>query len=342
MHLIEMYIQNWLAKVNAGEYKVSEQGRRLFEAETGHALAKQFGQSKDHNRFTMRMSNIGRPLCQLQYELHDPSISDTNPIRNLYGDVVEDILSFILHAAEVPILAEQKEVHLDIGGIRLAGHLDFLLDLGDGPTVWDAKSASGWAFKNKFELGWDYIFKEDNFGYADQLFLYAEAERVKAGGFIVFDKSSGEIVVVEVPREQEFYRETILKRIAAKIQKLTNDDRLRTSVPSADVVSDRTTEPSTIQQSARVSILSERDISDPTDLQQYTAVVHQQQHIDKQFALEEEVFGKKRVKTGKLMLSKPCSFCPHKFDCWEDVTYETCEMSKSQHPKFNWYAKGEK
>lgn len=347
MHLIEMYIQKWLEKVNAGECEISEQGRGLFEAEAGYALAKQFGPTKGHNRFTMRMSNIGRPLCQLQSELLNPSIPDTNPIRNLYGDLVEDILSFILHAAGVPIIAEQKEVHLEIGGIRLAGHLDFLMDFGNGPEVWDAKSASGWAFRNKFELGWEHIFKEDNFGYADQLFLYAEAERARVGGFIVFDKSSGEVGVVPVPQEQETYREQILRRIDTKIRILSKDDRFRSTLSSDDNVSSDATTASNAEQ---LSVSSKRDISRSTDQQQYTgnsvAVLQSgtavQFRVEKQFRLEPEVFGKKKIKTGKLMLAKACSFCPYKFDCWKDVTYEACEMSKSQHPKFNWYAKGEK
>lgn len=341
MHLIEMYIQKWLEKVNAGEFKVSEQGRGLFEAEAGHALAKQFGPTKGHNRFTMRMSNIGRPLCQLQSELLNPSRPDTNPIRNLYGDLVEDILSFILHSAGVPIIAEQKEVHLEIGGIRLAGHLDFLIDFGNGPEVWDAKSASGWAFRNKFELGWEHIFKEDNFGYADQLFLYAEAERAKVGGFIAFDKSSGEIGVVQVPQEQEVYREAILRRIDAKIHLLTEFERLRYPVHATDALP--TNADGDDSTATKLSVLSERDSKSMAVLQSgtsSTAVLPLR--VEKQFRLEPEVFGKKKIKTGKLMLAKACSFCPYKFDCWKDVTYEACEMSKSSHPKYNWYAKGEK
>lgn len=233
IHLIELYIKQFLTEVNAGSYKISEDVLKRFSEETKIALKRQF--ERVNQPFTIRMSNIGRPSCQLTYEQAGFK-GDSDPVRNWLGDLVEDLVMFILHAAKVPVVSEQEAVSLEIGGIKLNGTLDVIIDFGDDPRVWDIKSASSWAFLNKFKAGFEEIFRDDAFGYCDQLFLYAAAKGVRVGGFIVVDKSSGEILIVPVPERQDEYKDTILKRVSDKIEKLNRFKRV-TNIPKGNISS---------------------------------------------------------------------------------------------------------
>jgi hypothetical protein len=154
-------------------------------------------------------------------------ISDTNVIRNVFGDVVEDILMFVLYAAGVPIVAEQELVSLELAGVEISGTLDLVIDFGNDPKVWDIKSVSDWAFKNKFNKSFEDFIKEDYFGYADQLFFYSTARGCRVGGWIVKNKSDGQIKVIEAPSEQESLRDLALRRMEEKVNILLQDANQR-------------------------------------------------------------------------------------------------------------------
>ena len=150
-------------------------------------------QKKD---FRLRMSNIGKPLCQIQMEK-----SDAEPIRRPYnhifrmmiGDAVEVLTRLYLKVAGCNVTSHGDKVTLDVGDITIKGESDIDID----GRVYDIKSASPWAFRNKFSRGYQALADDDGFGYVGQLYGYADAEGKPAGGWIVADKSSGEIVVVE-------------------------------------------------------------------------------------------------------------------------------------------------
>lgn len=202
MHIIELKIHAFLEEVKKGNYKVPNELLSKFSLETAAALKRQF-ESKVKKEFRLSLSGIGRPLCQLQMEkLHGSE--NSNKIRNLLGDIVEDITLFLLHASGINIVSELENVKLNIAGKILTGTLDVVIDLGDGPKVYDIKSASEYMFNNKFlSGGFLKIVEEDTFGYFCQLFGYATAKGIPAGGWIVTNKSSGELIVVEAPREQQ-------------------------------------------------------------------------------------------------------------------------------------------
>jgi hypothetical protein len=316
MHLIEIYLHKFLEQIKSGAYKVSEEELTSFSEEAKKALKRQF--ERDQGVFSIRMSNIGRPLCSLQYEQAGYNSGNSiEPMRALLGDLTEDIVLFMLRAAKVPIVAEQELVTLNIGDIKLSGTLDLIIDFNE-PKIWDIKSASGWSFQNKFKESFDFIFRSDNFGYCEQLFLYAEAKGIKAGGFIVFDKSSGEIVIVAVPEEQEFYRKAILERVDKKIKTLSTFSKFRSGEPEKYIGGGNN--------------LRKDDVRTPaTNSSLYT-------HVDKQFALENEIFKKKP--TGKKLLAKPCTFCAFKFNCWKNARFEINVLSTAKTSQFKWYADG--
>ncbi len=142
--------------------------------------------SERNKDFTLRMSNIGKPIRQLWYEKRDPdgrgSVNGPTQIKFLYGHVLEEIVLMLVRMAKYKVTDEQKEV--DVDGIL--GHMDCKIE---GEVV-DIKSASNFAFK-KFEQG--RLAQDDPFGYLGQLAGYEAAEGTDNGGFLVINKESGEL-----------------------------------------------------------------------------------------------------------------------------------------------------
>ena len=85
-------------------------------------------------------------------------------------------------------------------------------------------TASEWAFKYKYtgSGGYEAIKNDDPFGYAMQGFLYAEATGLPFGGWIVVNKSSGEIAIVEVPDWSQDDKADYLKDAARRVKILTD------------------------------------------------------------------------------------------------------------------------
>jgi len=144
---------------------------------------------KPRDKETLRMSNIGKPLRQLWYDMKSES-EDTQPfephlfIRFLYGHILEEVMLFLVKLAEHEVTDEQKEVKVS----RVHGHMDCKID---GEVI-DIKTASSFAFR-KFVNGT--LADDDPFGYLTQLSGYEEAEKTKAGGFLVMNKESGELTL---------------------------------------------------------------------------------------------------------------------------------------------------
>ena len=92
--------------------------------------------------------------------------------------------------------------------------------------VWDIKSASDYAYKSKFTgyEGYEGIKKDDPFGYVMQGFLYSEAVGMPFGGWIVVNKSSGEVAVVEVPDWCQEDKEEYLEEAKRRVKLLTDPD----------------------------------------------------------------------------------------------------------------------
>ena len=105
----------------------------------------------------LRMSNVGRPCNrQLWYEgngeVGEPIDAPTR-IKFMYGHIIEAILLYLAKEAGHTVTHEQEEV--EVQGIK--GHCDAIID---GVMV-DVKSASKWAFENKFKAG---DLGDDSFG----------------------------------------------------------------------------------------------------------------------------------------------------------------------------------
>ena len=134
----------------------------------------------------LRMSSIGKPARQLWYDKHSPKDrknEDTGlNLKFLYGHIIEHLVLYLAELAGHNIKDQQRKV--EVSGV--SGHIDSIID----GEVCDVKSASPFSFK-KFQSG--EIVGDDPFGYHAQLSGYETAMGTKAGGFLVVDKSSGDI-----------------------------------------------------------------------------------------------------------------------------------------------------
>ena len=134
----------------------------------------------------LRMSSIGKPARQLWYDKHSPKDrkdEDTGlNLKFLYGHIIEHLVLYLAELAGHTIKDQQRKI--EVSGV--AGHIDSIID----GEVCDVKSASPFSFK-KFQSG--EIVGDDPFGYHAQLAGYEEGCDTKEGGFLVVDKSSGDI-----------------------------------------------------------------------------------------------------------------------------------------------------
>ena len=182
-------IYSELDKLNDGHINLSEE-----EIEkTGEAIKdalRHWSTPQSQDKFTVRMSNLGKPLRQIWFDSKKQAQAARIPastfIKFLYGHLMEEIVLMFVRMAGHKVTDEQKEVELK--GIK--GHIDCKIN---GEVV-DIKTASSFAFK-KFADGT--LHDNDPFGYLMQLAAYEAAEDSVDGGFLAVNKESGELAYYE-------------------------------------------------------------------------------------------------------------------------------------------------
>lgn len=219
--MIEARLKSYLRKLDKPlDPKLADE----FAEACKRAIVRQLSSEGKDKAFSIRLSQIGKPVCQQQFEKLgiQGSEEDYNlPIKFLLGDLVEAILITLLKASGVNVTEEQQEVGLKVAGSEIKGTLDIVVD----NKVYDIKSCSGYAFEKKFGAGFQQVLAEDAFGYVPQLFAYAEAKDMKAGGWVVINKETGQVGVCEVPVASNAYKKDALALIEKnfKILKDTTD-----------------------------------------------------------------------------------------------------------------------
>ena len=182
-----------------------------FKEACGEALEKQFNRP---NEKRLRMSALGKPLCQQQLDL-DPDIEEeidyTLIMKFIFGDLAEALSIAIMKSSGIEIEEEQKPVSLALnsGKTVIKGTYDVKIN----GKVYDIKTASPAAFSSKFGSfgGYSKVKEDDPFGYIVQGYLYSTAEDVPFGGWIVINKATGEWAVCEAPDLQDKDRKEALK-----------------------------------------------------------------------------------------------------------------------------------
>lgn len=166
---------------------------KRFGLEFGDILSQRI--NSEERSPTLRMSNIGRPLRQLYYEMNGYPAEEINGkthFKFVYGSLLESLAICLAEAAGHEISNLQGEVELD----GILGHIDCEID---GYVV-DVKSCSPFSFA-KFEN--ETLLEEGNdpFGYLGQICGYAKVLGKKAA-WLAINKVSGELCVLKVPDEK--------------------------------------------------------------------------------------------------------------------------------------------
>ena len=221
MHLLLIKIQELLARSGKERVDIDDKIIEEFGEACKQAFKKQFTEEREEN-FTIRMSSIGKPLCQLQMEKQNTS-SEPPPynfkMRVLFGDLIEASAIAIMKAAGIKIQSEQKEVHNEISGVKIKGTYDVEIE----GKIYDIKSASPWAYDNKFAKGFNNVKEDDSFGYVVQGSLYSDSSGKPFGGWIVINKSTGEWQIVETPTYSDEYKVKALETASDNIDSLVNN-----------------------------------------------------------------------------------------------------------------------
>ena len=193
------------------------------------ALNRQFNTKRDE-KFRLRMSNIGRPSCQLWFEKNKPETALPKPttfiMNMMIGDIVEAVFKAILRESNVKF-ENSEEVTLEIDEkTTISGSYDLVMN----DAVDDIKSASDWSYKYKFD-SYETLHSGDSFGYVGQLAGYAQASNKKAGGWWVVNKANGQFKYV--PAHIDMDKE--LDKVKKNIKAVDSDELVRCFEPEPEM-----------------------------------------------------------------------------------------------------------
>jgi len=228
-HHAELAVFSFLQKAMKGETHMADDIREQVASDIKAALEKQFS-GPPRDEFKLRMSNIGRPKCQLWFEKNDPEDKTPFPphflINMIIGDIVEAVFKGLLRAAGISFTDNEKVTLTLKDGTEINGEFDMILD----DAVDDVKSASPWSYQNKFASS-AALAEGDSFGYISQLVGYARAAGKKTGGWWVVNKANGEFKYVPL---QDIDEDAVLQSIedtAAYIKEDKPFDRCFEAIP---------------------------------------------------------------------------------------------------------------
>ena len=194
-HPAKLALHQYMENAAKGKSTMSVETIQQVGLDVMGALGRQFGGGNKRDEFGLRMSNVGRPTCQLWFEKNEPEkalpLPTTFVMNMMLGDIVEAVFKGLLKEAGVQYEDDAK-VTLDLDeNTSVSGTYDIVID----GAVDDIKSASNWSYTNKFE-SFDTLNKGDAFGYVAQLAGYAKASGKRAGGWWVVNKANGEFKYV--------------------------------------------------------------------------------------------------------------------------------------------------
>ena len=195
IHPAEMALHQYMEDAAQGKTKMSEATINKVADDIKSAMQRQFNGGNKKDEFRLRMSNVGRPACQLWFEKNQPEKALPKPttfiMNMMIGDVVEAVFKALLTEAGVSY-EDNSKVTLKLEDDEITGEYDLVID----DAVDDVKSASDWSYRNKF-ASYDTLAEGDSFGYVSQLAGYARAADKKAGGWWVVNKANGEFKYVK-------------------------------------------------------------------------------------------------------------------------------------------------
>ena len=217
-HRGELAISQYLENASKGLTSMSDETINRVGEEIKESLKRQFAGGNKRDKFRLRMSNMGRPSCQLWFEKNKPETALPKPttfvIMMMIGDIVESVFKGLLTEANIEY-KDSDTVELKIDDKNtISGSYDLVVD----GAVDDIKSASDWSYKHKFD-SYESLASGDSFGYVGQLAGYAKATGYRAGGWWVINKANGQFKYVpariDMDKELDKVKESI-KAIESK------------------------------------------------------------------------------------------------------------------------------
>ena len=184
---------------------------------------KDFLKQMPQDKPRLRLSTIGRPDRQLWYDFkkpHNEPLAPSTRIKFLYGYILEELLIMLASISGHKVTQQQKQVEVE--GVK--GHQDCFID---GVLV-DCKSASGIGY-SKFK--YNNLSNNDPFGYLPQISAYAEGNGVDEAGFLVINKSTGEICYTKVHSLEMINAKDRVKKIKKVVNSDTPPDKCYSAVP---------------------------------------------------------------------------------------------------------------
>ena len=170
--------------------------------------------NKDRKQgFTLRMSTIGRPLCQLQHEHNKTLAEPRNEYQRQYtfmvGDMSELWLMMIMKAAGIPVDDYDIHTSVELYKTNIQGTVDIVIAGG----IWDIKTTSSASFKKYTDFGgFSNLVEDDPFGYVVQGVLYSKALGLPFKGWIILNKNTGDIDICETPINFSEYEKSALEK----------------------------------------------------------------------------------------------------------------------------------
>ena len=228
-HPAEMMIHQYLENATSGKSAMSQDNIEQVATDIKDALNRQFNTKRDE-KFRLRMSNIGRPSCQLWFEKNKPETALPKPttfiMNMMIGDIVEAVFKAILRESNVKF-ENSEDVTLEIDEkTTISGSYDLVMN----DAVDDIKSASDWSYKYKFD-SYESLHSGDSFGYVGQLAGYAKASNKKAGGWWVVNKANGHFKYVRANIDMD----KELDKIKRNIKATESDELVRCFEPEPEM-----------------------------------------------------------------------------------------------------------
>lgn len=176
------------------DHVVNEENIETLQENIANLMRRRLGK-QNRDASPLRFSNLGKQNRQIWYQSRDQDtlkVEEMSPktlFKFMYGDIIEEMILFLIKEAGHTVEKEQAEVEVE--GVK--GHIDAIID----GVVVDVKSASPFGYQ-KFKTG--KLFEDDAFGYIDQLSGYNNVLNPgKPAAFIAFDKVAGDICILEIP-----------------------------------------------------------------------------------------------------------------------------------------------
>ena len=229
-HRAELSIHKLLEDILASKKQMSIETIEGVASDIKEAMVRQFGTKNDRKDFKLRMSNIGKPSCQLWFDKNHPEKAlpkgNSFLMTMMIGDVVEAIFKGLLKEAKIEY-QDSEEVTLELkNGVNVKGTYDLVLD----DCVDDIKSASDLSYRNKF-ASFESVANGDSFGYVGQLVGYAKASGKNIGGWWVVNKSNGQFKYVSAGSADTTY---VLDNIEKTVKQANAKELVRCFEPEEE------------------------------------------------------------------------------------------------------------